>query len=41
MLYDHILLVRQHYNKLIKFNIINSNATNPDIRSIIYQTTPK
>ena len=35
--YNHILLVRKQSNKLIKFDIINSNTANPDIRSIIHQ----
>lgn len=33
--YDHQLLVRQQGDKLIKFDIINTDATNPEVRSII------
>lgn len=33
--YDHQLLVRQQGDKLIKFDIINTDANNPEVRSII------
>lgn len=33
--YNHQLLVRQQGDKLIKFDIINTDATNPEVRSII------
>lgn len=33
--YHHQLLVRQQGDKLIKFDFINTDATNPEVRSII------
>ena len=33
--YNHQLLVRKQDDKLIKFDIINTDATNPEVRSIV------
>ena len=35
--YNHIMLVRKQDNRIIRYNIINSNTENPDIRSIFHQ----